>query len=125
MSTLSRRNLKTIARLAIKPREEGVRLHRDRSDGRHYATSTSTPMKLYFVTRVSYTCPEFVHDQKCKHLAALTMAVMNEPDDNKPQEVLAGQMETAMDTSAFLPMVEIVHIAGGMRMRAGQYTPAI
>ena len=62
-----------LTRLLAKARAEGVKLLRDQ-DGRHYATSTSTPGRRYLVTGYSCTCRGFVAHQRCKHLAALLAA---------------------------------------------------
>ncbi len=62
-----------LTRLLAKARAEGVKLTRDQ-DGRHYATSTSTPGRRYLVTGYSCTCRGFIAHQRCKHLAALLAA---------------------------------------------------
>lgn len=66
--------LKAHADRAAKARAEGVKLLRDRRDGRYYATSATKPGTRYFVTLVSCTCPGFVHHGHCKHHSALVMA---------------------------------------------------
>ena len=63
----------SLLRLLAKARAEGVKLTRDQ-DGRHYATSTSTPGRRYLVTGYSCTCRGFIAHQRCKHLAALLAA---------------------------------------------------
>ncbi len=62
-------------RLLAKARREGVRLFRDRSDGRHYASSGTTPGRLYYVTGFSCECRGFVAHGRCKHHAALLAAL--------------------------------------------------
>ncbi len=62
-----------LTRLLAKARAEGVKLTRDQ-DGRHFATSTSTPGRRYLVTGYSCTCRGFIAHQRCKHLAALLAA---------------------------------------------------
>jgi hypothetical protein len=124
MHHLTAQEAETIARLATKAREEGVRLYRDRRDGRHYATSATTPGKLYFVTLASCTCMGFISHGHCKHHAALTLAVLNEPEDNEPDEAPVPEAPT-VDTSAFRPVVEVVHIDGfyedaGWLVRSGE-----
>ena len=61
-------------RLAEKARLEGVRILRDNRDNRHYATSTSQPGVLYFVTLMSCTCKGFMTHQRCRHHSALLLA---------------------------------------------------
>jgi len=62
-----------LARLLAKARAEGVKLTRDQN-GRHYASSVSTPGRRYLVTGYSCTCRGFIAHQRCKHLAALLAA---------------------------------------------------
>ncbi len=64
-----------LVRLAAKARHEGVQLFRDRSDGRYYASSASTPGKRYYVTGYSCECQGFVQHGRCKHYAALMAAL--------------------------------------------------
>ena len=68
-------------RLAEKARAEGVRLYVDRRDQRHYASSSSRPGELYFVTLLSCTCPGFFAHQRCKHHAAILAAYDQLPPD--------------------------------------------
>ena len=73
----------TLGRLLAKARTEGVQLFRDRSDGRHYASSASTPGTLYMVTGYSCDCQGYAHHQRCKHHSALLSAlgwITGEPD---------------------------------------------
>ena len=62
-----------LTRLLAKARTEGVKLTRDQN-GRHYASSVSTPGRRYLVTGYSCTCRGFIAHQRCKHLAALLAA---------------------------------------------------
>ena len=63
------------ARLLAKARTEGVQLFRDRSDGRHYASSVSTPGRLHYLTAYSCTCKGFIAHGRCKHPSALLAAL--------------------------------------------------
>ena len=72
-----------LTRLLAKARTEGVKLVRDQ-DGRHFATSTSTPGRRYLVTGYSCTCRGFIAHQRCKHLAALLAAKGWFLDDPNP-----------------------------------------
>jgi hypothetical protein len=72
-----------LVRLLAKARQEGIRLYRDSSDGRHYASSASTPGKLHYVTAYSCDCQGYAHHQRCKHHSALLSAlgwISGEPD---------------------------------------------
>lgn len=64
-----------IQRLARKARREGVKLYRDVTDGRYYASSVSSPDHLHYVTGVSCDCAGFASHQRCKHHAALMSAL--------------------------------------------------
>ncbi|MGI8405296.1 MAG: hypothetical protein ACR2OE_11140 [Thermomicrobiales bacterium] len=64
-----------LERLLAKARTEGVQLFRDRSDGRHYASSVTTPGRLYYVTGYSCECRGFVAHGRCKHHSALLAAL--------------------------------------------------
>ncbi len=55
---------------------EGIKLYRDRRDGRHYASSSTTEGKHYYVTLASCQCKGFVAHQRCKHWAALQIATI-------------------------------------------------
>ena len=72
-----------LIRLLTKAKAEGVKLLRDQ-DGRHYASSTSTPGRRYLVTGYSCTCRGFVAHQRCKHHAALLSALGWLQGDPKP-----------------------------------------
>jgi hypothetical protein len=61
-------------RLAAKARQQGVKLTRG-EDGRHYASSTSTPGKLHYVTGLSCDCRGFIAHGRCKHHSALLSAL--------------------------------------------------
>jgi hypothetical protein len=75
MDTIKTAELEHVMRLAAKAKAEGVRLYVDRRDGRHYASSATTTGRLYFVTLASCTCPGFATHQRCKHWAALQLAI--------------------------------------------------
>lgn len=64
-----------IRRLARKARREGVKLYQDPTDGRHYASSVSSPELLHYLTGVSCDCAEFASYQRCKHHSALLVAL--------------------------------------------------
>jgi len=68
-------------RLATKARLDGVRIVRDPVDARYYATSTSQPRSLYYVTLLSCTCKGFIAHQRCKHHAAILAAYGQLPPD--------------------------------------------
>ena len=63
-----------LTRLLAKARAEGVKLIRD-EDGRHFASSATTPGKRYLVTGYSCTCRGFATHQRCKHHNALIVAL--------------------------------------------------
>jgi hypothetical protein len=65
----------TLTRLLAKARHDGIKLYRDRADGRYYATSASDPDTLHYVTGYSCDCAGFVHHGCCKHYAALMAAL--------------------------------------------------
>jgi hypothetical protein len=92
---------------AAKARREGVQLLRDRRDGRHYATSATTPGTRYFVTLLSCTCPGFLHYGHCKHHSALVVAHLiqegaPEPDGFEPlaAETVPGPVVTPIAPNA-------------------------
>jgi hypothetical protein len=60
-------------------------LLRDRRDGRHYATSATTPGKRYYVTLASCTCVGFQTHQRCKHWAALNVAMILQEGGPDPE----------------------------------------
>jgi len=62
-------------RLLAKARQEGIRLYRDSSDGRHYASSSSMPGRLHYLTAYSCTCKGFIAHGRCKHHSALLAAL--------------------------------------------------
>jgi hypothetical protein len=76
MDTVTMVELEGIARLAAKARHDGIKLYRDRRDGRHYASSSTTEGKHYYVTLASCQCKGFVAHQRCKHWAALHIATI-------------------------------------------------
>lgn len=82
-----------IRRLAEKARESGVRLTRDRRDGRHYASSASRPGTWHYVTGYSCDCQGFATHGRCMHHSALLVAlgwigdVDPEPDPDPPASI--------------------------------------
>jgi len=85
-------------RLAAKARQDGVTLTVE-EDGRHYATSTSTPGKLHYVTGYSCDCPGFANRGRCRHHSAL-LSAMGWLDDADPEPPMPG------------PAVAIIHVPG-------------
>jgi hypothetical protein len=85
-------------RLAARARQDGVTLTVE-EDGRHYATSTSTPGKRYLVTGYSCDCRGFAVHQRCKHHSAL-LSAMGWLDDADPEPPRPG------------PPVSVIHSAG-------------
>ena len=77
-----------ITRLAAKAKREGVRLLRDPKDGRYYASSTSRPGHLYYLTAVSCSCVGFASHGRCKHHAALLQALGWAGDEHAGQPIL-------------------------------------
>ena len=92
--------LKAHADRAAKARAKGVQLLRDRRDGRHYATSGTTPGVRYYVTLVSCTCPGFIHHGYCKHHSAMVMAhlLQEHGDTPAPTSKPVHQCERCQDT---------------------------
>jgi hypothetical protein len=84
MDIIKTAEIDQVMRLAAKAKAEGVRLYVDRRDGRHYASSASTPGKMYFVTLASCTCVGFQHHGHCKHNAALQLATALATPDPTP-----------------------------------------
>ncbi len=78
-----------LLRLGRKARQEGVRLYRDARDGRHYASSVSQPGQLHYITAVSCDCQGFITYQRCKHHAALLIALgwLTDPDPDPPSPI--------------------------------------
>ncbi len=112
-----------LTRLLAKARAEGVKLTRDQ-DGRHYATSTSTPGRRYLVTGYSCTCRGFIAHQRCKHLAALLAAkgwLDGTPDpDPAPMTITCahtdGHYSLANDPEWVEPRTEIM-VDGAAKVR--------
>ena len=80
----------TLTRLLDKARAEGVRLYRDPADGRYYASSASTPARLYLLTGYSGECAGFRQHEHCKHYAAFMLAlgwIATVPDGPVPTPV--------------------------------------
>ncbi len=123
MDTVKTAELEQVMRLAAKAKAEGVRLYVDRRDGRHYASSATTEGRLYFVTLVSCTCPGFAAHQRCKHWAALQVAIAlegtPEPDPAPMTIALAhvdGHYSLAADPEWVEPFTEIM-VAGDVKVR--------
>jgi len=70
-------------RLAAKARQDGVTLTVE-EDGRHYASSTSKPGTLHYVTGYSCDCVGFANRGRCKHHSAL-LSAMGWLDDADPE----------------------------------------
>ncbi len=77
-------NRPALTRLAGKARTDGIRLFRDKS-GRYFASSASRPETLHFLTGYSCDCRGFVTHQRCKHHAALMVALGWVEDDPTPE----------------------------------------
>jgi hypothetical protein len=77
-------NRQALTRLAAKARRDGIRLYRDRS-GRYFASSTSTPGTLHYLTGYSCDCQGFATHQRCKHHAALMTALGWVEDTRDPE----------------------------------------
>ncbi len=123
MDTIKTAELEHVMRLAEKARAEGVRLYVDRRDGRHYASSVTTEGRLYFVTLASCTCPGFAAHQRCKHWAALQVAIALEgtPEpDPAPMAITCahvdGHYSLAADPEWVEPFTEIM-VAGEAKVR--------
>ena len=86
------------ARLARKARQEGVTITRDQ-DGRHYASSVSTPGQSHYVTGYSCDCVGFANRGRCKHHSA-RLAAMGWLDDADPEPTPP------------VAAVAVIHIAG-------------
>jgi hypothetical protein len=71
-----------ILRLAQRARESGVRIIRDRRDGRFYASSASQPGLWHYITAVSCDCKGFARHARCMHHAALLVALGWVPEDD-------------------------------------------
>lgn len=76
-----------LVRLVGQARADGIRIYRNPRDGRHYASSASTPGRLHYVTGYSCDCLGFITHQRCKHLAALHAAlgwIQPDPEPTPP-----------------------------------------
>ncbi len=60
-----------IVRLARQARERGVRIYSDDAGKQWFATSSSQPGVLHYITAASCTCRGFVFSGACTHNAAL------------------------------------------------------
>ena len=103
-----------VARMAAKARKDGVKLYRDGRDGRHYASSASTPGRMYYVTAISCDCLGFQTHQHCKHNAALLVA-LRWSGESAP-EAIEALPETVCQTCAGTGTVHKSHsrwIGGG------------
>lgn len=77
----------TLTRLLAKARHDGIKLYRDHTDGRYYATSTGDAGTLHYVTGYTCDCVGFFHHGACKHYAALMSAlgwIDRKPDGPAP-----------------------------------------
>lgn len=74
-----------VARLAQKARESGVKVLRDRRDGRFYVSSASTPGLFHYVTAVSCDCKGFASHGRCMHHSALLVALGWVGDEPTPE----------------------------------------
>ena len=81
-------NRQALTRLAAKARTDGIRLYRDR-DGRYFASSRSEPGRLHYVTGYSCDCRGFTTHGRCKHHAALMVALGWVDSDPEPEPVSA------------------------------------
>lgn len=77
--------LQTIARLTAKARQNGIKLYFDRRDNHYYASSGTTPGKLYMVTLASCTCVGFQNHGHCQHWAALNTAMIMQDGGPDPE----------------------------------------
>jgi hypothetical protein len=80
-----------VRRLAEQARQRGVKLVRDRNDGRHYASSISEPGAWHLVTGYSCDCIGFQRHQRCMHHSALLAAlgwINDEVPEPEPLEPL-------------------------------------
>lgn len=74
-----------LVRLAVKAKQDGIKLYRGLRDGRHYASSRSQLGTLHYVTGISCTCAAFFAHQRRSHLAALHSALgWLEPERPEP-----------------------------------------
>ena len=76
MDSIQQAELETIARLAAKAWQKGIKLYFDCNDRRHYASSASTPGLLHYVTLISCNCAGFAHHGRCMHNSALQLAFL-------------------------------------------------
>ena len=104
-----------LTRLLCKARTEGVKLYRDTHDGRFYASSASTPGRLYLLTGYSCECAGFCQHGRCKHYAALMSALGWIDTDPSPAPAL---------------VVTVAHNGGfyslpALNDRGGEWQPAV
>lgn len=92
-----------LIRLLGKAHAEGTKLYQDPSDGRHYASSTSDPSKLHYVTAYSCDCTGFFHHGRCKHHAALLESL--------------GWLSLPTPDPEPGAKLEVIHVAGTWRER--------
>jgi hypothetical protein len=78
--------LQMIARLTANARRNKIKLYFDRRDNHYYASSGSTPGKLYMVTLASCTCVGFQNHQHCQHWAALNTAILLQAGGPDPEQ---------------------------------------
>lgn len=84
----------TLTHLLAKARHDGIKLYRDRADGRHSATSASDAGTLHYVTGYSCDCAGIIQHGACKHYAALMAAlgwIEGEPEPPAPAPELCAE----------------------------------
>lgn len=81
-----------ILRLAQRARESGVRIIRDRRDGRFYASSASCPGLWHYTTAVSCDCKGFASHGRCMHHSALLVALGWAGEGDPEPEVTIGAL---------------------------------
>jgi hypothetical protein len=74
-----------ILRLAQRARESGVRIIRDRHDGRFYVSSASCPGMWHYTTAVSCDCKGFASHGHYMHHSALLVALGWVAEDPEPE----------------------------------------
>jgi hypothetical protein len=103
-------------RLADQARRSGVRICRDRRDGRHYASSVSHPGEWHYVTALSCDCRGFVTHQRCQHHSALLAALgwINDEDPDPEPPVPATSPGSSACHECFDSGYTRVYYGGGL-----------